>query len=137
MTEIVPAMFEHCARVYTAMEKDSKVEIDDNDTQMRVYEGHLTRVFAKLELSTPYYTTIMKHLKRMGCVEQIRRGGGSQTSKWRLIKEPDAQAFDEAPDPVGGSMRTRLQQVEQQNRMLTQRVAKMEQVMQAALGVRL
>jgi hypothetical protein len=38
---------------------------------------------------------------------------------------------------VGGSMRTRLQQVEQQNRMLTQRVAKMEQVMQAALGVRL
>jgi hypothetical protein len=101
MTEIVPAMFEHCARVYTAMEKDSKVEIDDNDTQMRVYEGHLTRVFAKLELSTPYYTTIMKHLKRMGCVEQIRRGGGSQTSKWRLIKEPDAQAFDAYAPPAG------------------------------------
>lgn len=110
MTETVPQMYDHCTRVYAAMSKEAKEEIVEIDLEVEgkqlsmadlqvpptrlVYEGHLTKIFNQLELATPYYTSVLTHLKKMGCVQQLRRGGGSQTSRWELIKEPDVSDFD-------------------------------------------
>ena len=114
MTEGIPAQFDHCMRVYALMERESSIEefeptestADYNERHQdapiaegmkgrrRVWEGHTTRIFNNLELSTPYYTSVLNHLKRMGCVEQLRRGGGSATSKWLLIREPTIDLYE-------------------------------------------
>jgi hypothetical protein len=99
MTEGMPAQFDHCMRVYAMMDSESRTEeVDGNPEGMsverKVWEGHTTRIFNDLRLSTPYYTSVMAHLKRMGCVEQLRRGGGSATSLWLLIREPTLDLYE-------------------------------------------
>lgn len=102
----VPAGFDHCARVFAQMLKESTEETlprpelkgDDADYEgdpdtIRVYEGHLTGLFQKLGIPNPYYTSVMKALKAMNCVEQVRRGGGPALSKWALLKEPTEEGY--------------------------------------------
>lgn len=87
--ETLPALFGHTTRVYNAM-LDSAAEGIGTEV---VYRGHLTRVFQELGLSVPYYTSVMQALKQMGCVEQIRRGGGGGESEWSLFKPPTPDLF--------------------------------------------
>jgi len=93
-------VFDHCVKVYAEMAAQSLEEVisasehpDDPANHMLVYEGQLTKLFGALALSTPYYTSVMNHLKSMGCVEQLRRGGGNSPSRWRLLREPDEDSF--------------------------------------------
>jgi hypothetical protein len=139
-------MFDHCSRVYAAMfdaaTPEEIGEITDAaraqgktlDTRM-VWEGHLTRVFNQLELSTPYYTSVMNHLKRMGCVEQLRRGGGTQTSKWQLHYEPTLELYEaRGSGPVNPT--TLKGRVEELERLARDRDRKLNAIM-AHLGVKL
>jgi hypothetical protein len=104
-------MFEHCMRVYGTMFNEAVPEnvTVEGDVKQEVvmWTGALTKVFGRLELSTPYYTHVMEHLKRMGCVEQYRRGGGSTPSKWVLHREPTPDLFETAvgDKPVGPKAR--------------------------------
>jgi hypothetical protein len=66
--------------------------ITDEDL-IQVYEGHLTRLFSDLGIANPYYTKIRDALVAQGCIEQLRRGGGSALSKWIVCKEPDEETF--------------------------------------------
>jgi hypothetical protein len=105
--EVTPALFEHAARVYKEMGSRSRTEsvatvedpnmhglqVDPN-LQITVYEGHLTRLFSDLGVANPYYTKIIQVLKDMGCLVQIRRGGGVALSKWQLCKEPTEEDFN-------------------------------------------
>ena len=89
-------MFEHCSKVYSAMHEEAK-RVDTAEGGMIVYEGFLTAlVTKKLNLSVPYYTSVMRVLKDMGCVRQLRRGGGTAPSQWMLIREPDEASFTQA-----------------------------------------
>jgi len=98
-----PALFDHAVRVYEKMQEESTREpIDKVDEDavvvgevptVLVYTGHLTRLFADLGIANPYYTKIMKTLEGLGCVEQLRRGGGAATSKWLLHKPPVEEIF--------------------------------------------
>lgn len=85
----VSIMFEHCVRIYDEMKSQAREEPNEG----LVYEGHLTKLFAGLQMPTPYYTTIKQRLVRMGCIEQIRRGGGNSPSRWRLLREPAEDTF--------------------------------------------
>jgi hypothetical protein len=58
-----------------------------------VYEGHLTQLFSSLGIANPYYSKIRDALVAQGCMEQLRRGGGSALSKWVLVKPPDEETF--------------------------------------------
>lgn len=116
--ERVPALYEHCVRAYEtmlaeatpvtravdiAMLEDSNVQEASPATHVRivVYEGFLTQlVTGKLNLSVPYYSTIRKSLIRMGCIRQLRRGGGNTPSQWELIHAPTLDAFENADGGV-------------------------------------
>lgn len=84
-----PTLFEHCVTVYKEMEAQARDEGDDG----LIYEGHTTKLFNQLGLSAPYYTAVLTRLKRMNCVIQLRRGGGSATSRWRLVNMPEEDSF--------------------------------------------
>lgn len=121
-------VFDHCKAVYEEMEEQSRTEVispsdheDDPGNHMLVYEGHLTKLFAQLALSTPYYTTVMNHLKAMGCVEQLQRGGGNSPSRWRLLRRPDEDAF-RSVEGMNRSRTGKTAALEQQVRDLTKQV---------------
>jgi hypothetical protein len=85
----------HCQKVYQAMANESKLVELDGEEKQAVYEGFLTAlVTKKLSLSTPYYTKITSLLKAMGCIRQLRRGGGNSPSQWLLVKAPDQEDFE-------------------------------------------
>ena len=87
-----PANFEHCQNVYKAMLSNStRIE------GVIVYSGFLTKLITQeLSLSVPFYTSLMRELKRMGCVKQLKRGGGTAPSEWELVKAPTLDDFMEA-----------------------------------------
>lgn len=129
------AVYQHCVTVYKEMESQARQELlgDPPDQQSAlVYEGHLTKLFASLQMATPYYTSIMKHLRRMGCVEQIRRGGGNSPSRWQLAHAPTEDLFKNVESLAGrrsGKTEFALQQIRDQQRLinqLTDRVALLE-----------
>lgn len=122
-TKPTPVMYEHCARVWDAM-----CEIAEQTDEGIVYEGHTTKLFQRLNLPGPYYTPVMKHLTNMGCVEQLRRGGGSTLSKWRILARPSEESFTSVvgtnATPTG-----RMAQLEQMVRDLNRRVSNVEAVL--------
>lgn len=95
--EAPPKPFEHCAVVFETMRRRAKGQIVEGDHAL-VFEGFLTQVFRELEMPTPYYTSIMRRLKAMGCVRQLSRGGGSSPSKWEMIREPTWDLFSVIED---------------------------------------
>jgi hypothetical protein len=93
----VPVLFDYCLRTYKAMMAEATWHDMDGVTQSVVYEGHFTRLITvDLNLSTPYYTFVTRALKAMGCIRQLRRGGGSTPSQWELIREPTPELFNES-----------------------------------------
>lgn len=107
-----PALFDHCVNTYRAMLGEAKsvtsfatartnaeagdlLEVDlKQNSQIIVYEGFLTQLIqGKLNLSVPYYTSIRKSLMDMGCIRQLKRGGGTSPSQWELIYEPTLEMF--------------------------------------------
>lgn len=89
-TDVAPAMFNHCITVWDAMREEA-TEMQDH----LVYEGFLTKLFEKCYLSVPYYTHVMDELQRMGCVVQLRRGGGSAKSQWELVQRPNPTLWEQ------------------------------------------
>lgn len=101
-----PALFEHCVNVYKAMFDEARAvnnpTQEDGVDEIIVYEGFLTQLITgRLNLSVPYYTTVMQALRNMGCVRQLRRGGSTTPSQWELIYEPNLAAFmEQKPERV-------------------------------------
>lgn len=97
VSEAAPAaMFLHCSAVYEKMlSRSSRVQAD-GQTQMIVYEGMLTRlVVEELGLPVPYYTKIRTSLISMGCIRQLKRGGGTSPSQWEIITEPNITLWEQ------------------------------------------
>jgi hypothetical protein len=144
------ALFGHCQNVWRRMSSRSTIvrapdgdDDDDgpsNDGDMIVYEGNLTALITgELNLSVPYYSKCTRALKDMGCIKQLRRGGGASPSQWELIEEPTLETWNkyihgENGDKVQARRRpTRADQQDQQIRALSERVDKLEQDMKTLL----
>jgi len=123
-----PALYDHCVRVYDTMLAQAAPEVveDISDTAVPVYEGYLTKLMSGLGLSTPYYTSIRRTLMDMGCIEQIRRGGGPSPSRWALLQTPEEQVFADYEARKRGP-KGRVAQVEQYARSLHKRMTEMEE----------
>lgn len=95
------ALYLHCIEVYKAMVNDAIVINNPGDQEeadeIVIWEGMLTALITQeLHLSVPYYTKITQALKRMGCIRQLKRGGGTAPSQWELLREPTEELFAEA-----------------------------------------
>lgn len=128
---VAPALYEHSVNVFNAMRERAQVDqlTTGGEEQGLVYEGFLTKLFSDdLGLSVPYYTTVMRQLRRMGCVTQLRRGGSSTPSRWQLLEEPTIEAFISDHDRSSSKVqrKSRLDSVEQQNRDLASRINDLE-----------
>lgn len=134
--EPIPALFEHCLNTYEKMlQLAEKKQFDGGQGgEGMVYEGHLTKLITQdLNLSTPYFTHVTGALKRMGCIEQLRRGGSSSESQWLLIKSPTLEDFlnqatrqRKAPKPATEDQFAALQQ---QLVAINKRVSRIEQAL--------
>lgn len=91
------ALYEHCLVVYDKMSKEAKMELLDGE-ELDVYEGFLTSLFKDVGLSVPYYTQVVRMLRAMNCVTQIRRGGGASPSRWVMHFRPDLESFNVAKE---------------------------------------
>lgn len=100
--ELTPRLFDHAKAVYEEMLKRSHKEMVEHgyaegetqpEVEVAIYEGHLTRLFADLQIPNPYYTKIMDVLKGQNCLEQLRRGGGVALSRWMLLEPPTEEGF--------------------------------------------
>lgn len=101
--DVLPAIFEHCVNVYKRMESEARLHPSEYGDKTfpngsLIWEGHLTKLFASLHLSVPYYTSVTRELKRMGCVAQKRRGGGNAPSQWIILTEPTEELFRQDDD---------------------------------------
>jgi hypothetical protein len=127
-TDRAPALFGHCEVVYGAMLSEA-TRVREGDVDMIVWEGFPTRLLRdKLKLSTPYYTSVFRALKAMGCARQLRRGGSSTTSQWELLQEPDLDKFLEINVREPSASDIRLDAIEQALRDLGRRVERVETV---------
>lgn len=125
----VSILYDHSQQLYNAMLAQAE-EVEGENGPMMVYEGYLTRLVSDLHFSVPYYSKLRNHLIRMGCIVQLRRGGGSAPSKWELIREPDQQGFADAAD-LRRPGRDKFAALEQQIKDLNERV----NVIEKALGL--
>jgi len=124
MTDPMPQMYNHCVNVYEAMEKESKVVIEGDGPPRRIWVGFLTKLINEdLGLAVPYYSAVRNNLKRMGCIDQLQRGGGTHPSTWELIKNPTEDLFN-----TKGQIRTnsKTAQLENQVKDLNNRVKVLE-----------
>lgn len=110
--DVLPAIFDHCLRTYKEMLSESRTvaEITGKDaTRVVVYEGFLTNLITqKMRLSVPYYGRIRSLLIDMGCIRQLKRGGGTAPSQWEMITEPTVEMFLKVYNPDGPQPGTKL-----------------------------
>src|SRR5690348_16529377 len=85
-------MVTHCTNVYDSMKAESEIK-EVEGSRMLVWEGFLTHLTSELDLPTPYYTRLRRDLIRMGCINQLRRGGGTTPSLWQVIKPPTLDLY--------------------------------------------
>lgn len=127
-----PALLEHSKEVWHAMYDESQPGEVDSDTY-QIYRGFLTKLFSKVRLSTPYYSSVMQTLKKMDCVRQLRRGGGGSPSEWALIQEPTVALFMQTannPTPINPRKASgNTQQLLQMIKDLTARVIVLEDML--------
>jgi hypothetical protein len=133
-----PALYEHCCRAYEAMLHEAKripVDTDSAETEYTIlYEGFFTRLITgKLNLSTPYYTSVKDALVRMGCMRQLRRGGSTTPSQWELITKPTLELFM-ADRPIKAPTQKREDMLEQQIQNLSERLTRVEDNQKATTG---
>lgn len=123
------ALYGHCLTTYQTMLSEASGIVEDDSTII-VWEGMLTRLItSQLNLSVPYYTAVTKALKRMGCIRQLKRGGGTAPSQWELLKEPTEELFINAV-PKRIPKMDRYELLQMQVDTLNNRVLKLEKVLE-------
>lgn len=128
------AQYDHCILVYKAMDKDAVVKDGD-----RIWYGFTTKLFRELELPTPYYTTVLRLLRNMACIQQLRRGGGQSMSAWTLIRPPTDELYRSvlrtAPKTSSHKRNIQLQQGQRDLNVRVDRLERQVVVLLDALGL--
>jgi hypothetical protein len=133
--EALPVMYDHSLKVFKAMfEKATPERLPGYDEPVMVYTGHLTKLITdELKLPNPYYTATTRELVRMGCILQLRRGGGNASSQWVLVKMPSEQLWREKVATKRRST-SRLDFLEQGQRDIHNRLTQLENQIRQLLG---
>jgi len=129
--EALPTKLIHCQNVYTTMRESAEEFKADGSVPIIVWEGYFTALMRDLNLAVPYYSMVKNLLEKMGCIRQLRRGGGNAKSQWELLKPPTLGLWEGLPDDTTGATRTpanesSVRALQQQVIMLSQRLDSME-----------
>jgi hypothetical protein len=89
-----PAVLQHCEAIYSRM-REAGQTVDEDGVVLVYWQGYMTHLVKDLNLATPYYTQCKQALVKMGCIRQLKRGGGRSESQWELIKAPNADLYAE------------------------------------------
>jgi hypothetical protein len=133
-----PALFNHCRDVWQAMDKEARRQPIDG-TPVYCWEGFTTKLFSKLRLSVPYYSSVLDALTKMGSIRQLRRGGGGSPSLWEIGPEPTARAWNQCEltdyfrDKRNGGAKE--QSANQRVRDLNERVTDLENEVKELKGI--
>lgn len=127
------ALYLHCVSTYNQMLLTAQVrttsEPGKDSAEARevvVWEGMLTSLITgELNLSIPYYTSVTRALKRMGCIRQLRRGGGTSPSQWELIRDPTPELFEKA-EPRKEKRTDKYSLMQEQLTSMNRRLLKLE-----------
>jgi len=135
--ETPPALYEHCCKVYKVMLSeamalpvvdgvgDSESTANIEDTVM-IWEGMFTKLITvQCHLAVPEYSRVRSALLRMGCVKQLRRGGGGSPSQYELCFEPTFERFKNQLE-TKVPQQTKESQVDQIIQALNTRVTELE-----------
>lgn len=117
-----PALYAHIMKVWNAMYDESVIV-----TEGRAWQGRLTTLFNKVGVSSGVYSSVTHRMRSMGCISQIKRGGGGNPSTWLLHKPPTIGEFDATRH--GGYLtaeRKRLGEQAAQIQALVDRIARLE-----------
>lgn len=138
--DVPPALYEHCVRAYNALMQEAVYvavadEVNGGKKQIVVWEGMFTAfITTQLNLSTPYFTSIRRELIRMGCIRQLRRGGGSSQSLWELLRTPTLELFNhERPKRTQAIAQDRFTGLQSQITALEGRIARLEQALRGII----
>lgn len=105
---------------------DDEEPVNIEDTVM-VWEGMFTKLITvQCRLAVPQYSKVRSALLRMGCIKQLRRGGGGSPSQYELIYEPTYEAFMNQIEPKV-PVQTKESQVDDLILNLNTRVAELEE----------
>lgn len=123
----LPTLYTYCVQIFQSMTESAqheKLGIQFGDQEGMVFEGFLTKIFKEEYLAVPYYTKVMRELKRMGCVQQLQRGGSTTPSRWLLIHPPTPELWVSSVDPTKlDGQSPESQQIQDLNR----RIAELEE----------
>ena len=126
----MPALYTYSERVYEAMRSQSRPVYLEGDTQESlVYEGFITKlVLDDLKIHVPNYSKVMAALREMGCIEQLRRGGGSTPSLFLIFEQPPSRElwYEKVPEGPKSVASHRYDAMDQRLRDLQQRLDAME-----------
>jgi hypothetical protein len=118
----LPALYGHCQEVFATM-----LEQAEMDGEQMKYVGFLTKlIITELNLATPQYSATTNKLQAMGCIEQIRRGGGGSPSEWALHMPPTEDLFLRTADVPRSKRSSRKDQEAQHLRDLAKRIGDLE-----------
>ena len=99
------ALFRQCEAVYEWMEN-----VADDDG---LFLGRTTQCLIDLKIANSRYGSIFKVLRDLGCVTQIKRGGGRDAvSEWQLHYPPSIDSYWEAKNAVGNKDVSRIRSLE-------------------------
>ena len=99
------ALFRQCEAVYDWMEN-----IADKDG---LFLGRTTQSLAELGIANSRYGAIFKTLRGLGCVTQIKRGGGREAiSEWQLHHPPDIGDYLESKNDTANKDVSRIRSLE-------------------------
>ena len=126
-----PALFEHVQTIYGAMKPNA---VQSESGVGKVWTGFSTHLFEECGLSVPYYTQVMRMLQAMGCIQQLRRGGGTPPSKFLLVTDPTMELFDSACKIPGAYRGSKTAQTDQMLRDLSNRIGDVEDKLEALVA---
>lgn len=135
----VLALQSHCERAYEFMLEEATYH-----GEALIYEGFLTHLITdKVGLSIPYYARIRGLLVDMGCIRQLKRGGGTSPSQWEMITEPTGALFNQfyTTEPSATQVRNttterRIKFLERQVSVLTNELEAIKELLGEKYGVK-
>lgn len=130
MSELESELMSKCKALYEAMEANTQ-----ESPEGIFWIGALTTLLKNVSGpgASSNYSQVVGALTDMGCIEQIRKGGGKAPSAWRLLHPPDSSLVTLIKGKRSSHRSSKAEQVDQEIATLNQRINNLERELRAVV----